>query len=128
MSAVEFADGATTALMAGIHCCQEVTDLSSAHLADHEPVGTHAQRLTDQISQADRSSELGVGRLDPHDMWMVGQQLLESSTMTIRSCGGTNASNAASRVVLPEPVPPLIRNASLAPIIRARSCAVPGSQ
>ena len=32
-----------------------------------------------------------------------------------------------SRVGLPEPVPPLIRNASLASIMRDSSCAVPGA-
>ena len=49
-------DGPAAALVAGIHCCQKVTDLDSAYLAYHEPVRTHAQGLTDQVSQADRSS------------------------------------------------------------------------
>ncbi len=44
---------------------------------------------------------------------------LERQTRTPLLCH--NAS-----VVLPEPVPPLIKNASLASIMRARSCAAPG--
>jgi hypothetical protein len=46
-------------------------------------------------------------------------------TMTIRSCRGTKARRAASRVVLPEPFPPLIKNASFASIERVRSWAAP---
>ena len=40
-------------------------------------VRTHAQGLTDQVSQADRSSYLGVGgsTLDSHDMWIVRREL-----------------------------------------------------
>jgi len=49
-------DGPAAALVAGIHCCQKVTDLGSAYLTYHQPVRTHAQGLTDQVSKADRSS------------------------------------------------------------------------
>jgi hypothetical protein len=40
-------------------------------------VRTHVQGLTDQVSQADRSSYLGVGgsTLDSHDMWIVRREL-----------------------------------------------------
>src|SRR6476660_4654671 len=40
-------------------------------------VRTHAQGLTDQVSQADRSSYLGLGgsTLDSHDMWIVRREL-----------------------------------------------------
>jgi hypothetical protein len=70
-------DRATPAIVAGMHRRQQVTDLGATDLADHQPVRTHAERLTDQISQADRSSQLGVSRptLDSHDMRMVGREL-----------------------------------------------------
>ena len=41
----------------------------------------------------------------------MGASSVVSSTMTMRSVGETRPSNVASTVVLPVPVPPLIKNA-----------------
>src|SRR4029453_1101860 len=73
-------DRPTTALVAGIHCCQKVTDLGSAYLTYHQPIRTDAQGLTDQVSQAENSSSLGVdgSTLDSHDIFDGPAQALSN--------------------------------------------------
>ena len=70
-------DGAAAALVTGVHRGQQVGDLGAAHLADHEPVRPHPQRLPDEVGQRDGAGELGVGRaaLHPDHVRVRGREL-----------------------------------------------------
>ena len=48
--------------MSRVHGVEEVECLAAADLADHDPVGRHAQRLVDQHLDPDRAPAFGVGR------------------------------------------------------------------
>ncbi len=48
--------------MAGVHGLQEIERLRSAHLADDDPLGPHAQAVLDQIAHGDLALALEVGR------------------------------------------------------------------
>ena len=69
--------GAAAAVVAGVERGQQVDHLGAAHLADHQPVGPHPQRLPDQGAQVDRAGALDVGgpALERDDVRMVGAQL-----------------------------------------------------
>ena len=54
--------GAAAALVTGVHRCQQVHHLGTAHLTDHEPVRAHPQRLTDQRAHRDLAPPLEIGR------------------------------------------------------------------
>ena len=71
---------AAAALVPGVHRGQQVGDLGPAHLADHEPVRPHPQRLPDEVGQGDGAGELGVGRttLHPDDVRVGGRELAAS--------------------------------------------------
>ena len=55
-------EGAAAALVAGVQRGEQVDHLGAAHLADHQPVGPHPQRLPDQGAQRDLAGALDVGR------------------------------------------------------------------
>ena len=53
--------GAGTALVAGVQRGQQVDHLGAPHLADHDPVRAHPQRLPHQVPQRDRPRALDIG-------------------------------------------------------------------
>ena len=63
--------------MAGVHRLQQVEGLRSAHLADDDPLGPHAQAVLDEIAHGDLALALDVGRarLEAHDMRLLQLQL-----------------------------------------------------
>ena len=117
--------GAATALVAGVERRHQVHHLRAAHLADHQPVGPHPQRLADQGPQLDGAGALDVGgpALQRDDVRMVGTQLAGVLDQHHPLRRVTRDSSAASRVVLPEPVPPLTRNARRDSMIASSSRA-----
>ena len=48
--------------MAGVHRLKHVQGLGATDLADHDPVGPHAQRVPDQVADRDLSLALDVRR------------------------------------------------------------------
>jgi hypothetical protein len=46
----------------GVEGGEQVGDLAAAHLADHQTVGAHPQRLAHQVAEAHRAGALHVGR------------------------------------------------------------------
>ena len=48
--------------MAGIHRLEHVQRLAATHLADHDPVGTHAQGIADKIPDRHGPSAFDIGR------------------------------------------------------------------
>ena len=69
--------GAAAALVAGVEGGEQLDHLAAAHLADHQPVGSHPQRLPDQVAQGDLAGTLDVGRprLERDDVRMRRSQL-----------------------------------------------------
>src|SRR5208282_5457489 len=55
-------DGGERALVAGVHGLQHVECFFTAHLADHDAVGTHTQAVDDELAHADRALAFDVGR------------------------------------------------------------------
>ena len=49
-------------VVAGVHRLQHVQRLAAAHLADHDPVGPHAKRVSHERPQRHLASALDVGR------------------------------------------------------------------
>ena len=70
-------DGRQRAVVAGVHRLQHVERLGAAALADDDPVGPHAQRVAEEVADADLAGALDVGRprLEAHDVRLVEQQL-----------------------------------------------------
>jgi len=66
-----------TTLVPGIESSQQVDHLGSSNLTNHQSVGTHSQRLTNQIAHAHVPGTLNVGRsnFQPHDVFVVRVQL-----------------------------------------------------
>ena len=58
--------------MAGVHRLQEVHRLAAAYLADHQPVGSHAQCGSQQVCERDLAQAIGrgVAGLEADHMWM----------------------------------------------------------
>ena len=79
------------------------------HLADHDPVGAHAQGISDQLADRNLALALDVGgpRLERDDVLLAKLELggiLDGDDPLV---GGDEATRARSAVVvLPEPVPP----------------------
>jgi hypothetical protein len=65
------------AVVAGVHGLQQVEGLRSAHLADDDPLGTHAQAVLDQVAHGDLALALEVRRpgLEAHDVRLLQLQL-----------------------------------------------------
>ena len=63
--------------VAGVHRLQHVERFGPAALADHDAVGSHPQRVADQVAHADLARALGVGRagLEAHDVVLRQAQL-----------------------------------------------------
>ena len=51
---------AGTAVVPGVESGQQLADLFSATLTDHQPIGTHAQRFSNQPRQGDGACSLQV--------------------------------------------------------------------
>lgn len=52
--------GACAAIVSGVECGEQLADLFSATLADHQAIRPHAQRLTDQAAQRDAAGALEI--------------------------------------------------------------------
>ena len=61
----------------GTHRLHHVERLGATHLADHNPVGSHAQGIAYEVADGDLADALDscVARLQPHDMWDAKVQL-----------------------------------------------------
>ena len=73
--------------MPGVHRLQHVERLGAAHLADDDPIRSHAQRIAHQIPLQDRASSFDVGRprFHPRDVACCSWSSAESSIVMIRS-------------------------------------------
>ena len=56
--------------MSCIHSLDHINSLTSADLADNDPVRAHAERGADQVPDADRAAalDIGVARLEAHQV------------------------------------------------------------
>ena len=65
------------AIVAGVHRLQHIQRLAAAHLAHHNPIRAHPQRVDDQLPDAHFAAPLHVGRtrLQPHHMPLMQLQL-----------------------------------------------------
>ena len=63
--------------MARVHRLEHVERLGAANLADDDAVGPHAQRVADEIADADLALALDVGgaRLEPDHVLLLELQL-----------------------------------------------------
>ena len=113
------------ALVARVHRLEHVQGLGAADLADDDPVGTHAQRVPDELADADLALALDVRRRASSvitcSCWSWSSAA--SSIVTIRSSPGMKAETAFSVVVLPVPVPPEMRTLSFPRTHAARNWA-----
>ena len=115
---------AAAALVAGVHRRQQVADLRAADLTDHQPVRPHPQRLADQVGQGDRARAARRWPGAPPGGPRAGGRAQLAGVLHDHDPLAAAAPVRAappSRVVLPEPVPPLTRNAS-------RGCDDPAQQ
>ena len=62
--------------MAGVHRLQQVEDLRSAHLADDDALGPHAQAVLDQVAHGHLALafEVGRARFEAHHMRLLQLQ------------------------------------------------------
>ena len=104
--------GRQRAVVAGVERGQQVERLGPAHLADHDPVGPHAQRVAKQVADRHLAPPLDARRpaLEPHHVRLaqakLGRVLDRDHPLARRRC---RPDSALSRVVFPDPVPPEIR-------------------
>lgn len=68
--------GAGTAVVPGVQSRQEVDDLRSAHFPDDDSVGSHAQRLPDEVADGDLPDAFHIGCAcdQPDDVWVCGYE------------------------------------------------------
>ena len=68
---------AGAAVVAGVERGQQVAHLGTAALAEHEAVGAHPQRFTQQAREVDRAGALEVRlpRFERNEVWMPHPQL-----------------------------------------------------
>ena len=102
------------ALVARVHRLEHVQGLGAADLADDDPVRTHAQRVPDELADADLALALDVRRpsLERDHVLLeleLGGVLDRDDPLIARDEGQT----AFSVVVLPVPVPPEMRTLRL---------------
>lgn len=65
--------GSHRALMPGIHRREEFGDFGSAALSDDQPIGSHTQRLSDQLPRFDGAGPFNIGfpGAQVDHMWVV---------------------------------------------------------
>ena len=70
-------DGTQRAVVAGVHRLQHVQRLGAADLTKDDAVGSHTQRVLDEIAHGDLALafEVGRARLQAHDMRLLQLQL-----------------------------------------------------
>jgi len=70
-------DGGQRSLVTCVHRLQHVDGLGPSNLADHDPVGTHAEGVSDEVSDANRSLSFDVRRprLERDDVALLKMQL-----------------------------------------------------
>ena len=109
-------DGGQRAVVAGVHGLQHVERFLAADLADDDAVGTHTQGVDDQLALANRALAFDVGRpgFEPRHVLLVQLQFGRVFDRHDALALGDEADSTFSSVVLPAPVPPLIRQFSLA--------------
>jgi len=66
-------DGRHRTVVSRVHRLQHIERLGATHLADDNPVGTHTQRVYDQLALVDRPFALEVWRpaLESDDMLLL---------------------------------------------------------
>ena len=97
-------------VVTGVHRLQEVERFGSAHFADDDPLGTHAQAVSDQFTHRDLSLSFEVRRtgFQPHHMRLLEVKFGGVFAGDDALVGVDVAVRQFSSVVLPEPVPPEI--------------------
>ena len=113
------------ALVARVHRLEHVQGLGAADLADDDPVRTHAQRVPDELADADIALALDVRRpsLERDHVLLLELELggvLDRDPLVARDEG---RETAFSVVVLPVPVPPEMRTLSFPRTQAARNWA-----
>jgi hypothetical protein len=84
-------DRAHRAVVAGVHRLQKVEDLGSAHLADDDALGTHAQAVLDEVAHGDLALALEVRRagFETHHVRLLelefGRVLAGDDALVLRS-------------------------------------------
>ena len=66
-------DGGKRPVVARVHGLKHVEHFGTANLTNHDPIRSHAERVSDEISLADGSLSLDVGwaRLEPDDVILL---------------------------------------------------------
>ena len=123
-------DRGQRALVAGVHGLEHVERLGAADLAHDDAVGAHAQRVADELADADLALALDVrrARLERDDVALLELELGRVLDRHDALVAGTKPESALSSVVLPEPVPPEIRMLTLPRTQAARNVAGGGRQ
>ena len=107
--------GRQRSVVAGVHRLQHVERFLAADLADDDAVGAHTQGVDDELPLADRALAFHVGRarLEPRHVLLAelefGRVLDRDDPLVAREM---KQDSTLSSVVLPAPVPPLIRQFS----------------
>ena len=105
-------DGRERAVVAGVERGQQVERLGAAHLADHDPVGPHPQRVAQQVADRHLAPALDArpagSRAGPRAA-AAGAARPRPRSSPPAPPGAMKLERALSSVVLPEPVPPLTR-------------------
>jgi len=70
-------DRGERSVMARVHGLEHVQHLVAAHLADHDAVGTHTERVPDEVALRDRAASFDVRRtgLEPHHVRLLELEL-----------------------------------------------------
>ena len=102
-------DGRHRAVVAAVQRLQHVERLGAAHLADDDPVRAHPERVADELPDRDLALSLEVRRsaLEPQDVGLLEPKLRRVLDRDDPLAVGDQRRKHVSRVVLPEPVPPL---------------------
>ena len=68
--------GGKRTVMAGVHRLQHIQRLTATHLADHDSVRPHPQRVPNQVTHGHGAFSLNIGRpgLQRHDMFLTQLQ------------------------------------------------------
>ena len=102
--------GAQRTVVPGVERLQQVHRLGAADLADHQPVGAHAQRGAQQVGERDLADAVGRGLagLQPHDVRVTEAELGDVFQRDeARLLARPRWASALSSVVLPDEVAPL---------------------
>src|SRR5881409_2008739 len=101
-------DGGERTIMASVHCLEHVDGFTAADFANHNSVGTHPQRVPDQVTLGNLALALDVRGpgLQSDDVRLLHLQLRRIFNRHDALVSRMKAESAFSNVVLPAPVPP----------------------